>query len=270
MGRSPARAAHSHESGRVTALDAPSEVAEEAPFALDAMSLAVGYRRWMVSRMAPHCGDGVLELGAGIGNLSPLLPGERLVLTEPDPTMLTRLAAVARGPELAGRSVRVDAFDPTRDDGSAFRDEPLDTVVSANVLEHIQDHVRAIATLRSMLDATAPDRLKRIVTLVPAHPLAYGSLDAAMGHYRRYTARNLRQTYLAAIPEADVTIEGFNVIGLAGWFVSGRVLRRATVDAEAVRAVERVLPLLRLADRATRALSPRPIGQSLIGIAAWR
>ncbi len=251
-------------------LDAPAAEVEETPFALDAMSLATRYRDWMMSRMAPHCGDGVLELGAGIGNLSPLLPGERLVLTEPDPSMLGRLTAVAQGPLMTGRSVRVDTFDPTQDDGSRFHDEPLDTVISANVLEHVHDHVRAIATLRSMLDVTAPNRLKRIVTLVPAHPLAYGPMDTAMGHYRRYTPRNLRQVYAAAIPEAEISIEGFNVIGLAGWFVSGRILGRDAVDEEAVKTVERMIPLMRLADRVSRSLLPRPTGQSLIGVAAWR
>jgi SAM-dependent methyltransferase len=253
----------------MTAVDVET-VDEEVPFALDAMTLAVGYRQWMMSRLAPHCGSGVLELGAGIGNLSTLLPGERLVLTEPDPAMLEKLRDVARGPELRDRSVRVDTFDPTSDDGSAFADEPLDTVVSANVLEHIHDHVRAIATLRQLLDTTAPDRLKRIVTLVPANPFAYSRMDLSMGHYRRYTARNLRQVYEAAIPEADIAIEGFNVVGLAGWFVSGRLLGREAVDAGAVETVEQILPLMQLADRATRALIRRPIGQSLIGIAAWR
>jgi SAM-dependent methyltransferase len=254
----------------MSVVDAVDDAAAEAPFALDAMSLAVGYREWMASRLVPHCGSGVLELGAGIGNLSPLLPGERLVLTEPDPAMLSRLAAVAGGQSLAGRSVRVEAFDPTRDDGSRFHDEPLDTVVSANVLEHIHDHVGALTTLRRLLDVTAPERTKRIVTLVPAHPLAYGPMDTAMGHYRRYSARNLRQVYAAAVPDAEIAIEGFNVVGLAGWFASGRLLRRSTVDADAVATVERIIPLLKRADRAARAMIRRPIGQSLIGIATWR
>lgn len=240
-----------------------------APLALDLLSDAVRYQRWMVERMAPHCGTGILELGAGIGNLSRMLPGERLVLTEPDDTLLDQLRAVAAQPPLNGRSVRVAAFDPTRDSGEQFHDEALDTVVSANVLEHIFDHVGALETLAALLDKTAPERLKRIVTLVPAHPFAYGPMDREMGHFRRYTARHLRQVHAAAIPNAEVQVEGFNVIGLAGWFVNGRVFRRSALAADTVRTVERAVPLLRRVDAVARPILPRPIGQSLISVARW-
>jgi SAM-dependent methyltransferase len=244
--------------------------AAETPFALDALTRATGYRDWMASRLAPHCGTHVLELGAGIGNLSPLLPGERLVLTEPDAAMLPRLEGVARSAAMAGRSIRVESYDPTTDDGSAFHDEALDTIVSANVLEHIRDHVQVIAALAELLDTTAPGRLKRIVTLVPAQPLAYGRIDLQMGHYRRYSVRNLRRVHEAAIPQASVTIEGFNVIGLAGWFASARLLGRKSFDAGTVESVERLLPVLRLADRVVRPCLPRPVGQSLISVATWQ
>jgi phospholipid N-methyltransferase len=243
--------------------------AAAGPLALDLLSEAVRYQRWMVERMAPNCGTGILELGAGTGNLSRMLPGERLVLTEPDEALLDQLRAVAVRPPLSERSVRVAAFDPTLESGDQFHDEPLDTVVSANVLEHISDHVGALETLAALLDRTAPEPLKRIVTLVPAHPLAYGPMDREMGHYRRYTARHLRQIHAAAIPRAHVHVEGFNVIGLAGWFVSGRVLRRSALQGGTVRAVERMVPLLRLADAIARPVLPRPIGQSLISVASW-
>jgi hypothetical protein len=241
----------------------------QAPLALDELSEAVRYQRWMVERMAPHCGAGILELGAGIGNLSRMLPGERLVLTEPDEALLSRLRTAAERAPLRDRSVRVASFDPTRESGEQFHDEPLDTVVSANVLEHIHDHVGALRTLAALLDVTAPERLKRIVTLVPAHPLAYGPMDREMGHYRRYTARLLRQVHAAAVPKAEVRVEGFNVIGLCGWFVSGRFLRRSELSGSTVRAVERMVPVLQLADGVARRVAPRPVGQSLISVASW-
>jgi phospholipid N-methyltransferase len=253
----------------VSAIAARPHQAAASPLALDLLSEAVRYQRWMVERMAPHCGTGILELGAGIGNLSRMLPGERLVLTEPDETLLDRLRAAAAQPPLNERSVRVAAFDPTMDSGNQFHDEALDTVVSANVLEHIYDHVGALETLAALLDETAPGRLKRIVTLVPAHPLAYGPMDREMGHYRRYTARHLRQIHGAAIPKAHVHVEGFNVIGLAGWFVSGRVLTRSALEGRTVRAVERMVPLLRRADAIARPVLPRPMGQSLLSVASW-
>jgi phospholipid N-methyltransferase len=237
--------------------------------ALDILSDAVRYQRWMASRLAPHCGAAILELGAGIGNLSRMLPGERLVLTEPDETLLAQLRAVADQPPLKERSVRVEAFDPSHESGTQFQDEPLDTIVSANVLEHIQDHVGVLSTLAALLDTTAPHRLKRIVTLVPAHPLAYGPMDLEMGHYRRYTARNLRQVHAAAIPDARVVVEGFNIVGLIGWFVSGRLLRRSALDAGTVHTVERMVPALQIADQLARRVIPRPVGQSLISVASW-
>lgn len=248
---------------------APRHQPAAAPLGLDILSEAVSYQRWMVERMAPHCGTGILELGAGIGNLSRMLPGERLVLTEPDEALLEQLRAVAEHPPLSERSVRVAAFDPTRESGEQFDHEPLDTVVSANVLEHIHDHVGALGTLAALLDRTAVGRPKRIITLVPAHPLAYGPMDREMGHYRRYTARHLRQVHAAAIPNAHVKVEGFNVVGLAGWFVSGRVLRRSALEHGTVRAAERAVPLLRWADAVARPLLPRPVGQSLISVARW-
>jgi hypothetical protein len=241
----------------------------QASLALEGLSDAVRYQRWMIERIAPHCGSGILEVGAGIGNLSRFLPGERLVLTEPDEELLTRLRAVAETPPLDARSVRVAAFDPTREAGEQFYDEPLDTAVSANVLEHIHDHVGALRTLAALLDATAPRRLKRIVTLVPAHPLAYGAMDREMGHFRRYTARHLRQVHAAAIPQAEVEVEGFNVVGLVGWFVRGRVARRSVLDEGTISTVERIVPYLRVTDQVARRVLPRPVGQSLISVASW-
>jgi phospholipid N-methyltransferase len=241
----------------------------ETRFGLDVLSGAVHYQRWMVERIAPFCGSGILELGAGNGNLSRMLPGERLVLTEQDDALLDALRSVARQGPLADRNVRVEAFDPSLDSGEQFYDEQLDTVVSANVLEHIQNDVAALSTLAALLDVTAQNRLKRIISLVPANPLAYGPMDRRMGHYRRYTARHLRQVHAAAIPHADVEVEGFNAIGLLGWFVNGRLLRRETLARGTVQMVERLLPLLRSVDAAVRRVAPRPIGQSLISVAVW-
>jgi hypothetical protein len=247
----------------------PPRASGGTPYELDALTQAVRYQRWMVERIAPHCGEGLLELGAGIGNLSRMLPGDRIVLTEPDDALLARLRSAVEQRPLSERNVRVAAFDPTQEAGEQFYDEPLDTVVSANVLEHIKDDLGALRKLGELLDRTAPDRLKRIVTLVPGHPIAYGRIDREMGHYRRYTARHLRQLHAAALPDADVVVEGFNVLGLAGWFVTGRVLRRSGFDVGTVRAVERLVPLLRQADGVARRLAPRPIGQSLVSVASW-
>ena len=54
--------------------------------------------------------------------------------------------------------------------------------VSYNVLEHIEDHVGA---LRSMRDLVRPGG--DVIIIVPAFQFAMGPADIATGHVRRYT-----------------------------------------------------------------------------------
>src|SRR5262245_16886910 len=126
-------------------------------------------------------------------------------------------------PELAGRS--------------------FDTVVAVNVIEHVRDDAALIASLASVL------RLRgRLVVYVPAGPFAYGSLDHALGHYRRYTRATLSGLLAAAGLEVE-TPRYFNLFGLLGWTINGRLLRRTQLSRFQVGAFERLVPLLRLEDR---------------------
>ncbi len=43
-------------------------------FELESLSKARNYQRWMYESVAPHLGVSILELGAGIGNMSQWLP----------------------------------------------------------------------------------------------------------------------------------------------------------------------------------------------------
>ena len=52
----------------------------------------------------------------------------------------------------------------------------------SNVLEHIEDDAAAVRRFRSVLPEGG-----RLVILVPALPALYGSIDEAIGHFRRYT-----------------------------------------------------------------------------------
>src|SRR5213594_4681562 len=113
---------------------------------------------------------------------------ERVVLTDTEPDYLGRLRE-----RFAGRSrvsvaeLRLPAVSP------ALAAERLDTVVGLNVLEHIEDDR---ASLRVMHDLLQPGG--RLVLLVPSLPALYGTLDEALGHFRRYRPRELAAKFSAA------------------------------------------------------------------------
>jgi len=88
----------------------------------------------------------------------------------------------------------------------------------------------------------------------------YGSLDRALGHERRYTVRELR----AKFERGDLRmrhLEYFNLAGLPGWWLTGRVLRREIIPAASLRVFEALVPLFRL-----ERFLPWRVGQSLIAI----
>src|SRR5262245_37150543 len=62
------------------------------PFELEALNQATEYQRWVTDTVMPYLGERILELGAGVGNLSRWLPvKERLILTETEPYLLDLL-----------------------------------------------------------------------------------------------------------------------------------------------------------------------------------
>src|SRR5207247_80683 len=140
--------------------------------------------------------------------------------------------------------------------------ERLDTVVCLNVLEHIEDDR---ASLRAMHDLLQPGG--RLVLLVPSLRALYGTLDEALGHFRRYVPAELSEKVRAAGFRLR-HIEYFNLAGVPGWWVAGRVLHRRLIPSGALRWYEALVPLFRL-ERVLQHATNRGKGAALrTGIAA--
>jgi len=218
---------------------------------LERLAEAPRFNRWMFDRVRPWVGDRVLEIGSGIGNLSQFLVDRAsVVLTDTTPEYLERLR------ERFGHLPSVEImrlYLPTVDDAVAHR--RFDTIVCLNVLEHVADDGLSLAAIRSLLD-----RGGRLILLVPALPSLYGSLDRALGHVRRYTPRELRTKFDHAGLRME-HLEYFNLAGLPGWWLAGRVLRRTLIPTASLRWFDALVPLFRL-----ERLLPWRIGQSLIAI----
>jgi SAM-dependent methyltransferase len=221
---------------------------------LDAVAEAANYYRWIIDGFAKHLGPRTVEAGAGIGTVSELIlrrgAVEDLLLIEPAsnnvPTLRKRFAG--------DRRVRVhhgylEDLAPTLQ---------ADTIIAVNVLEHVEkDH----EFLRSAHRGLVPGG--KLLILVPAVPAIFGSLDRAFDHYRRYTRRALRSAVVGAGFQIE-DLHYLNGLGVAAWFMAGRVLNRTTLGRSQVRFYDRwVIPWL---SRIEEIIHP-PIGQSLFLIA---
>lgn len=238
----------------------------ELPFELESLSRAVRYQSWVHARVLPSLGRRILEVGAGIGSMSQWLPvRERLLLSEMDEALFVRLQR--RMSELHPDDHAVECVHlPLGTELLArAKAERIDTVVSFNVLEHIDDDEGAFASLFETLRAGTGTR--RLVTFVPAHPFAYGELDRAFGHFRRYNHGSLKQLWRKLAPDFEVSFRYLNLPGLLAWCLMGRVLKKSTIGESSVNNFERLLPIIRPVDDLLHDALKIPMGQSLLAIA---
>ena len=203
------------------------------------------YNRWLVERFAPALGRRVLEIGAGFGNLTRHLADDRgeaagreiVVASDLDPIALEYLKGTFRDNKIVRvASYRFPLDAAAREEISALK---IDTIVCCNVLEHIEDDGR---TLSDMLEILRPGG--RLVLLVPALRVLYGTLDRHLRHFRRYEKEELEEK----LREAGFTIEDcrfVNRVGILGWFVNGRILRRRVLPRAQLMAFKYLLPLLK-------------------------
>lgn len=232
---------------------APSD--ETGARTLEVLADAPRYNAWMYEAIAPFLGRRILEVGSGIGTMSELMLSagpERMVLTDLDPWYRSRLARrFANSPV-----VRIDELklpDPTA--AARLRDERLDTIVALNVVEHIEDDVGALASMRGLLGPAG-----RVVVLVPALARLYGTLDVELGHFRRYGRRRLRQVFAEAGLQVG-ELRWFNRVGTLGWWLNGQVRRRRRIERAETRLFDAMVPILRF-----ERFLPLPFGQSLIAV----
>jgi SAM-dependent methyltransferase len=196
-----------------------------------------------------------LEIGAGIGTITRQLePGlELLIALEVERFYVDRLKNMFRGKP----HVRPYLSDVALADWQSLKAERLDTIVLSNVLEHIPDDGAAVRRFRQILPMGG-----KVVVLVPALPQLFGAIDEAVGHYRRYTPETLRKVLEENGFTVD-TLEWMNLVGIPGWFLNSRVLRRRAVPRFQLKLYDRLAPLLAEAERHVKL----PVGMSLFAVA---
>jgi SAM-dependent methyltransferase len=210
---------------------------------------------WIFDRLKPWLGRRVAEVGSGLGTITELmLDREHVLATEIEEAFLDRLRARFAG----NANVAVARLDLEDVPVEELRRHRLDSIVCVNVLEHVKDDRGALERLR---DSVVPGG--RLLLYVPALSWLYGSLDRGLQHHRRYSRPALEEA-LAASGWRILHLSWMNVMGIPGWFLNSRVLRRKLLPVKQVSLYDRLTPLFRLEER----LKP-PIGMSLV-VAAER
>lgn len=222
---------------------------------LDTIEHLYEYNHWIFNQLRAFVSGATLEVGCGTGNITQFLAtrASRVVGIEPvnsfSQRFRDRLSHMAHVTCVEGylQDLPKPAADADR----------FDSVVSCNVLEHIEDDVAAVRDMSDQLRVGG-----RVILFVPAGPLAFGKLDRELGHFRRYTRRGLRRTMEAAGLEWEHGHYS-NLIGLAGWWFNSVLLRRKLVPARQAVAFDKLVPLLSAIER----MLPLPCGQSVLGVA---
>ena len=215
------------------------------------------YLSWLARKLRPHIGDAVLEVGAGIGNISSRLMSRRIVYVaaEKDPLHLHAL----RNRFLRTPNVVVQKLDPEVPEELASVETFFDTVLCLNVLEYLEDPAAVVKSLSRTLKPNGS-----VVILVPHLQGLYGSLDRSLGHKRRYNAESARQLLEAQGLEVE-TAYHFNKAGLPPWWAYGRIFGSGKINKPVLKLFDKTVWLWRRVDK----LIPWP-GLSLIVVARKR
>lgn len=132
----------------------------------------------LVGCFPPTNGDAIFDIGGGNGIVSMALSqsGFETVLVEPGRT----------GAENA-RNRGLDHVVCATAMSAKFRDASIGAVGLFDVVEHIQDDMAFISSIRRMLR-----RNGRLYATVPAYQALWSGEDISAGHFRRHTQRSIR------------------------------------------------------------------------------
>ena len=219
---------------------------------LEAMSFANNYHRWLIAEFMPYINGSVAEVGAGVGNVSRLILEaniKSLTSFEPSANMYPLLKEALRTDK---RAMAINGFF-----GREEVSECLDSILYVNVLEHIEDDTCELVSVHAALSQGG-----HLLIFVPALPWLYSEFDKQIGHFRRYTKKNLVELTKRA-GFSIVKARYFDMAGIIPWYINF-ILLKNTISIDSVSLYDRlVVPVM----RAIEVHVPPPIGKNVLLVA---
>jgi len=219
---------------------------------LDDLNEAVNYNHWIYQNTEPHLGKRVLEVGCGTGNITGFLAQGRKVLAVDIHAGYLTEAQKRWGKH---KSVQFQKFNLEKG-LRAFKTFRPDTIISVNVLEHIETDQAFLKESLKLLPEGG-----RILIFVPAFQWLFGSMDASYGHHRRYSKKSLNEKLKKAGFEVQNS-RYLNLLGILGWWLNGKILKRKIIPKGQMLLYDRILRFVVPVER----FLPKPIGLSLLSV----
>lgn len=196
-----------------------------------------GYNKWILDYYHTFLESPLLEIGVGHGAFFSYLPNHITTYTglDIDKTLIHHAQSLYPNNQYICADLASDTFE------TSLNNQKFKSILCFNVLEHIEDHEKA---LRNMLSALSPRG--HLLLFVPAFQVLYTDLDRLAGHYRRYKISDL----IALASRCDGKIvkwSYFNFLGGIGWWVNRFMTHRSLNDSAVNRQIrffgKVVLPL---------------------------
>ncbi len=198
------------------------------------------YLSWVTRILRPHLGDRVIEIGAGLGNLTGRLMSRKrcYIAGEHDALYLHAL----RNRFLRTPSVSVTEIDPESLSDFENLKSRFDSALCVNMLELVEKPEQVLSSLASCIKPGG-----NLIVLAPQGPGLYGSVDKGLGQKRRFSDKDLR----AMIERSGLKFESehqINKIGAPAWWFASKVLHRDKISRVGLKLWDKTVWLQRLID----------------------
>ena len=193
---------------------------------LELFAKATNWKRYWSTHIGPFLGHRVLDVGAGIGATAQALNAarfQRWVALEPDPNLCRRMEQSVQSGVLPPSLEIVNGTLNDLREGQLF-----DTVLYIDVLEHIDDDRKELLSARRVLEPEG-----RLIIVAPAHQWLYSEFDRRIGHYRRYSKRELLEVLPADFRAQKVRY--LDSVGLLASLANRLFLRSGSPSSSQVR-----------------------------------
>ena len=217
------------------------------------------YYQWILNNFSPYVGSRIWDAGAGVGHVSSLLVSKAAFLMSTEYTEENLRRLNQRFDKLD--DVEVRPCDLLDDADSHFESKKFNTILNLDVLEHLENDEKALATFyRNLVEGG------HVLIKVPAHPFLFGTMDDASLHYRRYTKAELRRKLQAAGFRVK-RIRYMNMFAVIPYLIKGRVLKRTgnfsrEINTQRLGFYNRLMPWLECIER----FLPPLFGLSLVAV----